>query len=153
MSVIQANSSISVTPGSETLWSVQSGQYWGMRRLASSTRSWKVRGSTRGGSIATLLLPRDDVERVDEAALGAGRLDPVADVDHEGGDVLGVGDHPDVDHLDARLPPGQGVADLRLDQAVGGRVVRREDEIVDAAAEVGAHAPLSLGGREDQLDR
>src|SRR5205085_10343369 len=119
------------------------GEYDGMRRLASSTRSWKVRGSTGGGSMATLLLPRNDVERVDEAALGAGRLDPIADVDQERRVVLGVGGHADPGHLDARLPPGQGVADLRLNPAVGGRAVGREDEVVDAAAAVSPHPALA----------
>ena len=41
ISVIQAYSSISATPGSETLWSVHSGQSRWIRRLDSSTMSWK----------------------------------------------------------------------------------------------------------------
>ena len=43
-----ANASMSVTPGSETLWSVHSGQRCWTRRLASSTRSWKRRSSRLG---------------------------------------------------------------------------------------------------------
>src|SRR5262245_38889739 len=142
-----------MTPGSETLWSVHSGQYCGMRRFASSTRSWKLRGSTIGASMR-LLLTRYQVERVDQVALGVRRPDEVADVDEERDrawlvagvhlldrDVLGT-------DLDARLPPVERLGDARADQGVGGRVVRLEDQVVYAAAELGPHAPLAPGGRE-----
>ena len=45
---MNANVSIRVTPGSETLWSVHSGQRCWTSRLASSTRSWKRRSSRLG---------------------------------------------------------------------------------------------------------
>src|SRR3954465_8201291 len=43
-----ANASMRVTPGSETLWSVQVGQRCCTMRLASSTRSWNGRSSRWG---------------------------------------------------------------------------------------------------------
>src|SRR6201986_2202967 len=85
ISLIQANSSMSATPGSETLRFVHSGQNNGISRLASSTMSWNFRSSSSGagrGMISSLFgIVRDDVERVDQVALVVGRLDPVLDVD------------------------------------------------------------------------
>src|SRR4051812_9556822 len=108
ISVIHANSSISVMPGSETLCSVHSGQAREMRVLASETRSWNRRSSSwisggltrsclssrRGGEPSGelpcaapreagsfALLRRDHIEGVDQVALGVGRAHLEADVD------------------------------------------------------------------------
>src|SRR3954449_10963389 len=59
MSVIQANSSMSVTPGSETLCSDHSGHDWWIRRRASSTRSWNWRSSRTMSGRLTRASARD----------------------------------------------------------------------------------------------
>src|SRR5436190_21530266 len=114
---MNANVSIRVTPGSETLWSVHSGQRCCTIRLASSTRSWNRRssrfgigrlmslGSPRrcsrrseageaknvvGYSSIRLLVRRDDVEREDQVAGVVGAADGVLDVDVEDPAVDGV---------------------------------------------------------------
>ena len=51
-SVMYANVSMSVIPGSDTLWSVHSGHWRITIRLASSTRSWKRRSSRSGAGSA-----------------------------------------------------------------------------------------------------
>src|SRR3954447_12586274 len=132
ISVIHANSSISVMPGSETLCSVHSGHAREMRMRASETRSWKRRssssisgsltqaclstrrGSERSGEFPPKhasakrescdLLRGDDVEGIDEVALGVGRAHREADVDRQDA-VVGVRE-VEVDRLDldARLP-------------------------------------------------
>src|SRR5690348_6737767 len=100
---------MSATPGSETLWSVHSGQYRVMCRLASSTMSWKRRSSRFGAGklmlspvrFAARLVPhrkpagrhgarlrsrrlpvlRDHVERMDQVAMVVGRAHGVRDLD------------------------------------------------------------------------
>src|SRR5712671_3912057 len=100
-SVIQANVSMSVTPGSETLWSVHSGHFCWTSRLASSTRSWKRRSSRFGPGRAMLIhLPpcclrsrrtrRDYVEGEDQVARIIGFADGIADIDIDGARVWAV---------------------------------------------------------------
>src|SRR3954447_6102701 len=104
ISLIHANSSIIATPGSDKLWSVHSGQYRGMRRLASSTMSWNRRSSRVGGGSVMSSLLGDHVEGVDEVVAGVGRPDRVRETDQHPRGVAGVGNRPDVVELDARLP-------------------------------------------------
>src|SRR3712207_2494541 len=168
-STIWAKASISVTPGSETLWSVHSGQRCWTSRLASSTRSWKERSSRSGtGSTVSALQPGhgaavrpgrrgagvlgDDVEGEDEVARVVGAPDGVAQVDVDGPGVGAVEPDPHVDHLDAGFPARQCGADLVGDLPGGRGVGRPEDEVVDAAAELRAHRPLARHRAEDQPD-
>src|SRR3954468_8199976 len=70
---MNATVSMSVTPGSETLWSDPSGQRRCTIRFASSTRSWKRRSSRFGvgstsGSGARRGVVGDRVEGEDEVA-------------------------------------------------------------------------------------
>src|SRR3954447_24690020 len=116
---MKANVSISVTPGSETLWSVHSGQRCWTRRFASSTRSWKRRSSRfgAGSGMSGLVvgergagreggrpLLRDQVEGEDEVARVVRQARRVADVDQERRRVVGVRRDDDVLDVDARLP-------------------------------------------------
>src|SRR3954464_9017559 len=122
ISVIQANSSMSVIPGSETLCSVHSGQLWAIPRPASLTRARRARppSGTDGRRVLTSLLGRDDVEGVDEVAHVVGGAQLVLDVDHDHlvedaaprGALHG---HLDGEHLDARLPAVERDPDLLLD--------------------------------------
>src|ERR1700730_16437391 len=122
-STICANASISVTPGSETLWSVHSGQRCWIRRLGRWTSALK-RGSSRlgvgrgmsrapgcGGELAGPFVG-DDVEREDQVAgvVVAADLVVQVDVDDPGGDRAET--DVDVADVDARLPPFQGHPDL-----------------------------------------
>src|SRR5262245_3048041 len=151
MSVIHANSSISITPGSLTLWSVHSGQYSGIRRLASSTRSWNVRGSIAGAG--TLALTWNQIERIDQVAFGVGGSDPVADVDDQQAILVTVRFDVAAGDFDARLPPAERLQNLRLNESGGGRVVGRKRQIVDAAAKLWPHTPLAFGRGQDIADR
>src|SRR5690349_598780 len=115
-STICANASISVTPGSETLWSVHSGQRCWTSRLASSTRSWKCRSSRSGaGSISSrsqcwcdgrgldrLGLVGDHVEREDQVAGVAVTDDLVAHVHVERADVDRIEGDLHVEDVDPR---------------------------------------------------
>src|SRR4051794_37160381 len=180
ISVIHANSSISVMPGSETLCSVHSGHAREIRVRASETRSWKRRSSSsisgsltrpclssrRGseppgelpaasqharGSFA--LLRRDHVERVDEVALGVDGANLVADVDGQQ-PAAGLREvERDRLDLDARLPALESDADrvLHAPDRVG--VDRVEHEVVHAAAELGSHRTLARSGAQNEHDR
>src|SRR5690242_15705856 len=101
-----ANVSMSVTPGSDTLWSVHSGQRCCTSRLASSTRSWKRRSSRfgTGSAIVCSLLAGDHVEREDEVVAAVRCLQPVVDVDVEHGLVLRRLEDIDRLDVDAVLP-------------------------------------------------
>src|SRR3954452_6189477 len=98
---MKANVSMRVTPGSDTLWSVHSGQRRWTSRLASSTRSWNRR-SSRSGTGSAISRTRlscgerdrssvvasvfgDRVEGEDEVAFVVLALDLVFDVDVERG--------------------------------------------------------------------
>ena len=63
-----------------------------------------------------------------------------------------VGTDGNVAHLDAWLPPAQGFADEALGEAESIGVDRREDELVDAAAELRAHHALSQARAKDERD-
>src|SRR5215475_14135553 len=185
-----ANVSISVTPGSETLWSVHSGQRCWTRRSSrfgagsgtSAHRPGCERvppGTVRPRTAAPGAVDADDarpgpvgpgavergtvesgsvvrgnhVEREDEVAWAVGAADRVADVDVEGAGVHGVEADRDVGDLDARLPALQRQAHLVGDRARRGLVGRREHQVVDAAAELGTHRPLTGGGAQHEPDR
>src|SRR5688500_19718092 len=98
-SVIHANVSMSVTPGSDALWSVHSGQRCCTRRLASSTRSWNRRSSRlgTGSAIVSSSLAGDHVERENEVVAVVGLLQPVVDVDVQDRRILGGEQH---DHVE-----------------------------------------------------
>src|SRR5687768_14838576 len=125
---------MSVTPGSDTLWSVHSGQRCCTMRFASSTRPWKVRSSSCGaGRDIWLLLGGDRVEGEHEVARVVAALDRVGDADvHERGVLLVVLDGHVLD-LDAGLPPGEGAPHLVGGEPRRRRVRRGEDQVVDAA--------------------
>src|SRR2546423_10167427 len=172
---------MSATPGSDTLWSVHSGQYRVIRRFASSTMSWKRRSSRFGagklmpdprfaavrhkarwhpvhGSLADArsrrwLLVGDHIERVHQVAVVVGGPHVVVDLDADDRVVIRVGRRGHRVERDARLPPGQRLTDALLDQAERVRVDRREHLLPHRAAEVGAHDPLARRGGEDQPDR
>src|SRR5689334_9432016 len=103
-------------PGSETLWSVHSGQRVCTKRLASSTRPWKVRSSRLGaGNISDLQLGRgvdgagqllvgDHVERKDQVARVVAADDLVCHVDVYRPSFDPVVAHADLLDHDAGLP-------------------------------------------------
>src|SRR5690349_10261870 len=154
-SVMYANVSMSVTPGSDTLWSVHSGQRCCTSRLASSTRSWKRRSSRfgTGSAIVSSSLAGDHVEREHEVVLAVGGLEPVVDVDVEDRLVVGRLEHVDLLDVHAVLPHRHGPRDLGRDRRGGHRVRRGEHEVVDAAAELGPHRALARARRDDEPDR
>src|SRR5262245_9271517 len=148
-----AKVSISVTPGSDTLWSVHSGQRCWTMRLASSTRSWKRRSSRFGtGSAIGLAFFGDNVEREHEVARVVVAAQLVADVDEQDALVDAVEVDQDVVQVDARLPALQRQPHL-VGQLTGRLAVGRgEDQVVDGAAELGPHGPLARSGAEDEPD-
>src|SRR6266550_1977198 len=151
---MKANVSMSVTPGSETLWSVHSGQRRCTRRFASSTRSWKRRSSRFGaGSTMGSGLRGDHIEGKDEVARVVGPADHVLDVDVDRGGLLGVDRDVDALDVDPGLPPFQGALHLVGDAPGGAPGHRGEHEVVDRTAELRAHRPLAVRGPEDEADR
>src|SRR6516162_1609985 len=104
-----------VTPGSETLWSVQSGQCRITWRLASSTSSWKRRSSRFGVGSAISVVASfvgNAVEGEDQVAAVVRALLDILDVDvqHVGG--VRVGGRGHVHDVDAWFPPKQRGPDL-----------------------------------------
>src|SRR5262249_53774143 len=161
ISVIHAKSSMSVIPGSDTLCSVQSGHRSAIRVRASLTSSWKPRSSRlMSGSLTAVpwsssapsFLLWDHVEGVDEVANVVRRAEPVGDVDAKLAQVRPIDVELDVEHLDARLPPVEGHPHLVVQAPERVGVDRLEDVVVDAAAELRAHRPLSGGRAEDDGD-
>src|SRR5215472_17409448 len=127
-----ANVSIRVTPGSDTLWSVHSGQRRWTNRLASSTRFWNRRSSRFGtGNAITSLLFRYHVERKHQAAGVVRTFLLIDDVDVEG--VAGVFVDADLDALDfdPGLPERQRSLDLGRQVPGSGRVGGSEHIVVD----------------------
>ena len=61
--------------------------------------------------------------------------------------------HHDVLHVDPRLPPAQRLGHVVAGQVGGGRVVGREDQGPQVAAEQRTHHPLTVLGAEDDPDR
>ena len=113
--------------------------------------AWTAEGWVAGGGRIGVVVGGDDVEREDEIARVVGAADDVADVDVEHPLLVARG-HLHLAHLDTGLPAVQGGEDLVLDAARGGLVDRSEDQVVDGAAEFGAHGPLARGGREHEPD-
>src|SRR4051794_21025686 len=97
---------MSVTPGSDTLWSVHSGQRCCTSRLASSTRAWNRRSSRfgTGSAIVSSSLAGDHVEGEYEVVAAVRCLQPVMDVDVEDGLVFGGLEHVDRLDVHAVLP-------------------------------------------------
>ena len=62
-------------------------------------------------------------------------------------------DDLDAVERDARLPVDQRAAHDALDRAMGRRRVGLEQEIAQAAAELGQHRPLAALGQQNDLDR
>src|SRR5215813_2162045 len=162
MSVIQAASSMSVMPGSDGLWFVHSGQYRGMSRTASATMSSKARSSSFGAGIifsasgsdwALLLGLGLQIERIHEVPLRRVRDDRVLDVDVDLVGLIGRGPGLDLHVPDARLVLEERFLAVVRGETAGVRVVRREDEVVNVAAERRPHDPLSRRGAEDDEDR
>src|SRR6476661_8944159 len=129
-STICANASISVTPGSETLWSVHSGHRCWTSRFASSTRSWKCRSSRLGAGSTMSPSPfggrqlgqggggdrghgtgllGNDIEREHQVADVVGASDRVVDVDVQRPQVSLIEADQHVLHVDAGLPQFQGI--------------------------------------------
>src|SRR3954453_23266926 len=166
-STICANASIRVTPGSETLWSDHCGQLCWTWRFASSTRSWKVRSSRLGAvsamsaascdrgcrrlSLETVVLG-DHVEREHQVAWLVDAADRVGDVDVEPSGLDVVEADPDVHEVDPGLPALEGHLDVVGDLPGGGRVRGSEHVLVDAAAALGAHGPVTWRGGQDEVD-
>src|SRR5581483_7969175 len=131
---------MSVTPGSETLWLVHSGQKRGISRLASSTMSWNFRSSSSGagnGMACSLFrLVRDDVERIDQIAAVVGCLDPVDDVDADQRVVVLIGERHDLLDDHPRLPLRDRVTDGFRNQAEQIGRDRLEQQVPDPATEL-----------------
>src|SRR6266545_152012 len=126
-----------VTPGSLALRFVHSGVWTGMRALASATSWSKDRSSRTGTGIVTT---------VSSLPVGVDRhLQPLLRTggDDRGGDV--VDRYP-------RLPPGDGLGHLFLDQPQGADAVRLEEHPVQAGAELRAFDPLAGRGPQDRTD-
>src|SRR3954454_23398026 len=131
-STMNANVSISVTPGSKTLWSVHSGQRRCTMRFASSTRSWNRRSSRSGAGSAIsahlcAFVGRDHVEREDEVARVVRAAERVVHLDVEHALIDGLEAHCDVLEVDPRLPPFDGHAHGVRDVPCGRRISRSED--------------------------
>src|SRR4051794_5908417 len=127
-----------------------------MRVRASSMMSWNRRSSRLGavsGIALLLFFRRNQIERVDERAGVFGRSHAIGEADIHAAGYVQVGADRDVQHVDARLPHSERVIDVVARQAPGRLVVRSEDEVVDLTAEVWTHAPLALGGAEDDAYR
>src|SRR5438067_9116301 len=108
ISVIHAYSSSSVMPGSLALWLVHSGQYRGMRRVASSTICFHERSSRFGTgrdmmATSMKLLAACQIEREDEVVDRIGGADLVAHVDENPLRRVRVGHGLDLDVADAVL--------------------------------------------------
>src|SRR4051794_18108035 len=150
---MNANVSISVTPGSDTLWSVHSGQRRWTSRFASSTRSWKRRSSRFGTGRAMSVVASvfgGGVKGENGVALVVVRLDLIVDVDVELVALHRVDGDVDEFDVDARLPPLQRLVDLvrQLRRGVDRR--RPEDVVAQFRAELRAHRPLARVRGEDQ---
>src|SRR5215471_17443138 len=136
-SVMYANVSMSVTPGSDTLWSVHSGQRRWTSRLASSTRFWNRRSSRFGtGNAITSLLFGYHVEGKHQAPRVVRTFLLIDDMDIEG--VTGVFIDADLDalDLDSRLPERQSPLDFDRQQPSRGGIGRGKHIIVDPAPEL-----------------
>src|SRR4051812_38649823 len=153
ISVIQANSSISATPGSDRLWSVHFGQYWGISRLASSTMSWKRRSSRVGVGRGISSLLGDHVKGEDKVASVVRRPDRIGQGDQHSRGVAGVRADGHALEVDARLPPPHRLADGLDHQAERVRLDGGEQVVPDPAAELGAHHPFSWGRAQDDPQR
>src|SRR5262249_34484614 len=142
-------------PGSETLWSVHSGQRCCTSRLASSTRSWKRRSSRlgTGSAIVSSSLAWDHVEREDEVVAVVRPLHVVVDIDVEDRRVFAVEQDVHAVDVDPVLPHRQGPGDLARDGRRRRAVRRAEYEVVDATAELRSHRSLTRDGRDDDADR
>src|SRR2546421_5891948 len=114
---------MSATPGSDTLWSVHSGQYRVIRRFASSTMSWKRRSSRFG---AGKLMPDPQCSwRIGAAVRHEARWHPVHGslADARSRRWLLVGDHVERVHQVAVVVGGPHVVvDLDADDGVVVRV-------------------------------
>src|SRR5690625_4631433 len=125
-----------------------------MRRLASSTRSWKRRSSKLGaGSMSgALLVVGNHIEREHQVAGVVGAADRVGNVDVQHAVFRVVDTHRDGAQLDARLPAIQAYPHRIGDVTGGGGVGGGEDIVVDSAAEFRSHRPLPGGGGQDEPD-
>src|SRR6516164_7320079 len=104
-----------VTPGSETLWSVQSGQCRMTWRLASSTSSWKRRSSRLGAGRAISVIAslfRNAVEGEHQVAAVVGSLLGILDIDVNDVSRVRVRSRRDVHDVDAWFPAEQRGPDL-----------------------------------------
>src|SRR5579864_9556788 len=124
-STIWAKASMSVTPGSETLWSVHVGHRRWTIRFASSTRPWKVRSSRFGagnisdthfyrgrGARGLQFVLRYHVEREHQVSGVVRREDDVRHVDVQDAGVDGPEADAYVLHVDAWLPALERLADV-----------------------------------------
>src|SRR4051812_21774847 len=118
-STIIAKDSMRVTPGSETLWSVQSGKVDCRYRFASSTRSWNVRSSSRGAGRVTSSPPLGPGRQCAGTVVAGYRA------------VLVLGDHVEGEHEVARVVRAtQPVGDLEVEHALRG-AVQVDADVVD----------------------
>src|SRR5216684_1931890 len=122
-----------------------------MRRTASSTICFQER-SSRFGTGRDMMktsccedadLAARQIEREHQVVDAVGGADLVAHVDEDPLRRVGVGHGLDLDVADAVLVLGERFFDVVADQRLRRGVVGGEDEVVDAAAPLGAHLPLA----------
>src|SRR6185369_4880712 len=94
-----------------------------------------------------------EVEREHEVVDAVGGPDLVTNVDEDPFLRIGVRHRLDLDVPDAEFVLGERFLDVVRNEGLGRGVVRRKDEVVDAAAPLGAHLPLAEGGADDDAHR
>src|SRR5438105_3666567 len=93
------------------------------------------------------------IEGEDEVVDAVGGADLEAHVDEDPLRRVGVGHRLDLDVADAVLVLGERLLDMVAHQRLRRGVVGGEDEVVDAAAPLGAHLPLAQRGADDDPHR
>src|SRR5882762_7899943 len=130
-----------------------------MRRTASSTICFHERSSRFGTGKDMVKLRRSgdsaarQVEWEHQVVDAVGGPDLVTDVHQDPLRAVRIGQGFDLDAADAVLVLRQRLLHVVRHQRLGGGVVRREDEVVDAAAPLRAHLPLAQGGADDDAHR
>src|SRR6266403_1959559 len=130
-----------------------------MRRTASSTICFHERSSRFGTGKDMVKLRRSgdsaarQVERKHQVVDAVGGPDLVTDVHQDPLRAVRIGHGFDLDAANAVLVLRQRFLHVVRHQRLGGGVVRRENEVVDAAAPLGAHLPLAQCSADDDAHR
>src|SRR2546428_12270006 len=130
-----------------------------MRRTASSTICFHERSSRfgTGRDMGEAPKRRDSaarqVEGKDQVVDAVGGADLVAHVDQDPLRAVRVGQGLHLDVADSELVFGERLFYVVPDQRLRGGVVRRKDEVVDAAPPLRPHLPLAQRGADDDAHR